>query len=185
WDMATRAAAASIYVSNLPFLLVDRHVPVGVVNTVLVRLSEARASLLTKLQGIGPLVLAAGVVLVGMEQIRFTVIAFLLICFLTGYPFLQFEDRHIFQLEFLVFGLIVLDCVLAWRWVIRARDWHVGFRQMVTPVAAAGSLLAGVVLTVAAARAIQAPRVRALLASSDQQRTTRVSTMLRPLGEGQ
>ena len=70
-DLTTRMVASVERVLNFPFGQPQGHVPVGVSNPTLRSLWEARASLMKTFDGAGPWLMAAVVLLIGMESVRY------------------------------------------------------------------------------------------------------------------
>ena len=71
----------------------------------------------------GTLMVAGVLVLLGIERVRYMCVGFVLLLALAAYPSLQFQWRHIFHLEFLVFA------VIACGWSLVIRMFRNGIRQ--------------------------------------------------------
>jgi hypothetical protein len=166
-DMITRMAASVVRVLNFPFWRPERPVPVGVSNRTLRSLWETRALLMSPLDGAGPLLMAAVVTLIGMERLRYAFLACLFLWIWAAYPVVEFQTRHIFQLEFLVLGAIAWGGTLAWQLVRRQRpgSWAETVEAGLWSLATVAALVVAVGMVVVIARVIQIPRAKALLMS--------------------
>jgi hypothetical protein len=187
-DMLTRMVAAALHVFNIPFSFVYGAVPLGVVNPAFVAFSEWRSWLMQGLDNWGTLLIFAVLVLIGMERIRYACVAFVLVWILAAYPSLQYQWRHVFQLELMVLGLIVCGLSLARR-MLRTGDgapsWRDTGRQGLRSLATVSALFAAIIVAVAIARAIQVPQARALLESYTTAPIDRLPTAITQLPEGQ
>ena len=167
-DMLTRMVASALHVFNLPFSIVYGAVPLGVTNPVFVVLSEWRSWLMQSLENTGALIVAGVLVLIGLERLRYACVAFVLLWEVAAYPSLQYQWRHIFQLEFLVLGVMACGFSLARR-SLRAVNGmpaqRVTVARFARSIATVGGLFVAVGVALAIARAVQVPQARALLAS--------------------
>jgi hypothetical protein len=181
-DFATRMIGSVLSVLNLSFSNSYGYAPLGVSNAFLVRLETWRVRLLLRLVGAGPLLAATLVVLVGMTRLRDAVVGFALVGFWAAYPFVQFHSRHVFQLEFLVIGMLVWLVSLGWRAVVsqKAPEPSLLWRSM----ALTAAMCLVVAAAVAIARTVQKPGARALLAAYDQAPTEAVPATRIPLDDG-
>ena len=166
-DIGARMLSAGIHVANLPFLM-DGRVALGITGGPLAWISEHRSRLLERFNGIGPLLLAGVLVVVGISRLSYVVVSALLLGNFLTYPFLEFQGRHIFHLEFLMLAVFASGGSLLVR-LVRARGGEmsaapIGTRA-VRSAAAVGLLFASIVIALFAARAIQAPRARTLIMS--------------------
>jgi hypothetical protein len=166
-DMMTRMAASVIRVLNFPFWQPEGYVPVGVSNPTLRSLWSVRGSLMGVFDGAGPWLMAAVVTLIGMEGLRYACIACLFLWIWAAYPAIEFQWRHIFQLEFLVLGAVAWGGTMLWRLVRRMPAGALPERVKtgLWSLATVAALVGGVGVAIGVARAIQIPRARALLLS--------------------
>jgi len=181
-DFATRMIGSVLSVLNLSFSNTYGYAPLGVSNALLVRLGTWRVRLLLRLAGAGPLLAATLIVLIGMTRLRDAVVGFVLVGFFAAYPFLQFHGRHVFQLEFLVIGMLVWLASLGWRAAVSqpAPLPSLAWRSMTLTAA----MCVAVAAAVAVARTMQKPGARALLAAYDQAPTEAVPATRISLDDG-
>lgn len=181
-DFATRMIGSVLSVLNLPFSNTYGYAPLGVSNAFLVRLGTWRVWLLLRFAGAGPLLAATLIVLIGMTRPRDAVVGFVLVVFFAAYPFLQFHDRHIFQLEFLVTGMLVWLASLGWR---AAVSQPAPLPSLVwRSIALMAAMCVAVAAAVAVARTVQKPGARALLDAYDQAPTEAVPASRISLDDG-
>src|SRR5262249_37732106 len=140
------------------------------------------ARLLLRFSGAGPLIAAALLVLIGMMRPRDAIVGFGLLWFWAAVPFIQFQLRHVFLLEYLVIGMLVWLTSLAAR---AAVSKHPPSAMMVwRSVALTAALCVTVPVAVSVARRLQKPRVLALLTAYEQAETEAVSFTTLPLDDG-
>jgi hypothetical protein len=136
--------------------------------------------------GAGPWLMAAVVLLIGMESAWYACVAGLLLWIWAAYPAIEFQWRHIFQFEFLVLGAVAWGCTLLSRLLHRMRRGSSrellkrGLWSFATVVALAGFVAVAVVM----ARVVQVPRSKALLLSYANAPLDSLTPTATPLAEG-
>jgi hypothetical protein len=188
-DLVTRAVASIARIVNLPFSLPDGVVPVGVVNPVLKNLWQFRGQLAQSVNGSGLILALAALTVVGVQTPWLAAIAFLLLLFWGAFPALEFQGRHIFQLELVVLALFA--------WTIAAILGAVrksgmpspgdsGFttRRVLRSAMTVATLVVAVGSTVAVARAYQIPNARKFVTAYDEAPSTNLETTVIPLNDG-
>ena len=115
--------------------------------------------------GAGPWLMAAVVMLIGMESVRYACVAGVLLWIWAAYPAIEFQWRHIFQFEFVVVGAVVWGFTLLWRLLRRLRPGSSReiLKSALWSLATVAGLVGFVGVAVVIARAVQIPRSRALL----------------------
>jgi len=189
-DLTTRAVGSVLRVLDLPFSITYGRVPAGVTHPLLTWLAERRAAFLLALRGAGPMAALLVVFTVAAQVPRQGAVLCLLIVNFAAYPFLQFQIRHVFHLEWLSVALLVTGLAFLWR-MIRSSP------RLVDNTARLGWMRAGargamvvamcltaVGITLVIARAVQRPRVQALLSSYESAATETIITKEEPLGDG-
>jgi hypothetical protein len=181
-DFATRIIGSVLSVLNLSFSNSYGYAPLGVSNAFLVRMETWRVRMLLRLAGAGPLLAATLIVLIGMTRPRDAVVGFVLVGFFAAYPFLQFHGRHVFQLEFLVIGMLVWLASLGWRAAVSKPGPlpSLVWRSMALMTA----MCVAVAAAVAVARTVQKGGARTLLAAYDQAPTEAVPATRISLDDG-
>ena len=185
-DLMTRMVASVERVLNFPFGQPQGHVPVGVSNPTLRSLWEARASLMKTFDGAGPWLMAAVVLLIGMESVRYACVAGVLLWIWAAYPAIEFQWRHIFQFEFPVLGAVALGCTLLWRQLRGLRAGASGeiLKKTAWSLATVAGLVGFVGVAVLIARMVQVPRAKALLVSYANTSLDPLTPTAIPLAEG-
>jgi hypothetical protein len=186
-DMITRAVASAAGVANLPFWLpVGHETPVGISRPALVSFWRWRATVMRHADGFGLFVVAAAIAVIGVVGVRYALLAFVLFWFWAAVPAVEFQGRHIFQFEFLMLATIAGGSTWAARlfpaWPparVQVSRRRVGYSLMTV-----SGLLLAVVAAVGAARLIQKPRVRSLLASYTSAPTTPLPSSAVPIEDG-
>jgi len=166
-DVVARMISSAIHIANLPFLT-DSDVPLGVHAAPLVSAFTARAALMKAMNGSGPLLLGAVLFALGLWYLRAAAVAAALFAMFLTYPFIEFQGRHIFHLEFLVLAAVAAGGTLLVRTVRAARrspsTASAGVRALRSAVACA-ACAAAAAATLAVARVVQVPRARAFTTS--------------------
>ena len=185
-DLLTRMAASVERVLNFPFAQPEGHVPIGVSNQTLRSLWEARASLMKMFDGAGPWLMAAVVVLIGMENVWYACVAGLLLWIWAAYPAIEFQWRHIFQFEFPILGAIAWGGALLWRHIRRMQPGSSGaiLKRGVWSLVTVAGLVAFVGVAVVIARVVQIPRAKALLVAYSSAALDPLTPAATPLAEG-
>jgi len=187
-DMLTRGVASVVSVLNLPFALPAEHeVPTGVSNPTLVRLWQSRASSMRTFDGAGPVLISAATAVVGLYGLRYACVAFIVLWFWAALPAVEFQGRHIFQFEFVVLAALAFTLTLSWRLVahLRPESSREAVVRTLKSVATVAALLTVVGAAVTVARAIQLPRVRALLAAYTNAPRVPLEASSIPFADGQ
>jgi hypothetical protein len=187
-DMLTRGVASVVGVLNLPFVLPAEHeVPTGVRSPTLAWLWQSRASWMRTFEGAGPLLISAAIAVIGLHGLRYACTAFAILWFWAALPAVEFQGRHIFQFEFVVLAALAFALTLSWRLVASGRPESSGEAVVRTFKSAAtvAALLAAVGAAVTVARAIQLPRVRALLAAYTSAPSVPLETSSMPSADDQ
>ena len=162
-DVIARGVSSMAGITNLPFWLPDGDVPIGVASPVMRNIWHARGVAAQSMYGSGLLIIAAVLMIIGIQAPLYALVAFLLVWFWGAFPAIEFQGRHIFQFEFVMLAVIAWAGTLLWRVVATpAPDRFPRFvRSVVTLVVLIGAATA----TLTAARAYQIPKARAFLAS--------------------
>jgi hypothetical protein len=187
-DMLARGVASTIGVLNLPFVLPEGHVPLGIMRGRLAWLWERRARMMTSLEGWGPPLVAATIAVIGTYRIFYACLAFVLVWFWGTFPAVEFHGRHTFHLEFAVLAAIawgtalLIDLVLSNRWRDPAGHWQ---RRTLKSIATVTLLFATVGLAVVLARAVQMSRARALLMAYASAASVPIEATTTPMSNGQ
>jgi hypothetical protein len=100
-DMLARVYASAVGVLNLPHsTTTSALMPPAFVSEPVLRLYEARTWLLRRLAPLWPWTIAVTFLALSLASVRLGLFAALFVLYLSGYPALQFQERHFFHLEF-------------------------------------------------------------------------------------
>ncbi len=149
-DMITRALASTIRVAELPFEFPDAPLP-GFAS----RAYRIRSAIVAKLDGWGPGIVGVAMLAVAAYDLRLGFGALCLLLYFCGYPAIQFDYRHYFHFEFVVWTAIAGLLQLLVRRPAGARVMRVATFVAVAAVAT--------VLSLGSARLYQERQVRTLL----------------------
>jgi hypothetical protein len=123
-DIFVRAIASTLTVLDFPFTTgkFTDAVPPGLSGAFAVWFYHWQAAVLKMLVGLGPLLAAGAIIVIGSSSVRNAVILLLLALYYCGYPAIQFHVRHFFHLEFIAWwALLFLAATLVRVVVARAR----------------------------------------------------------------
>jgi hypothetical protein len=166
-DAITRAIASSFGSLNLAFSPVALATPAAA-GTTAGTFYRWRARLLWPFQGMGVVLFAAAMAMVMGRRVGAGLLVAMVVAFFTSLPALQYQPRHVFQLEFLtlwMFALTVGELVDACRASVGSRSWQPWTMRaalVVRGLPMAAALVAALWLSAVAARAYQQPRAAAV-----------------------
>ena len=139
-DMITRALASVVQVLQLPFRWFDQPLP-GLWNG----FYRVRMFVLKPLRGSGIVFVALTLLALASVSLRLGLFGVFFLCYIGGYPMLQFDVRHYFHLEFMTWwamGFLAQQLLVHWRatadrrvrtMIARVRaqyDWKGGARTL-------------------------------------------------------
>ena len=115
-DMLARVYASAVGVMNLPHsTTTSALMPPAFAPEPLLRASDARAWMLRKLTPLWPWTFAITFLALSLASVRLGLFAALFILYVSGYPALQFQERHFFHLEFVGWFALGFTASLAGR----------------------------------------------------------------------
>jgi hypothetical protein len=178
-DIFARGVASTLEVLNFPFDTSGRYsevIPPGVRGTVFARVYEAQSAVLKWLVGLGPLMAAAAIVVIGSASLRAGIALILLTLYYCGYPAVQFHVRHFFHLEFVAWwALVFLMAGLVRSLSARKRRAplrHPARQRAIGGLATAVAMTAVIALPLWTLRAYQQSHVAALLEALEREPRT-------------
>jgi hypothetical protein len=162
-DFLTRMAGSALHVLNLPFSISYGIVPLGITNSVVTWLAQARAWIMLALAGAGPMMAALLLMVIGMRDRIAVCVAFVVLSFWSTYPYLQFHGRHVFHLEVLVIAIVLCGAALSLRTlkdIYATGAWKDAGRRGLQSLAIVAAFFCVVILAIVIARLVQQPRAR-------------------------
>ena len=197
-DLLARVYASAVRITELPHLESTSAVVVpAFFSGSAQRVWLWRLDLLRRLGSLWPWPLVITLAALSVYSVRLGVFAALFVCYLSGYPALQFQERHFFHLEFIAWLALGVAAALAGRAAMamvsaerRAQWWSAvrpaaGWRPALTSSAVMWATVAVIVVApLWTLRAYQDDRVRGLLRDvTSAPQTVRPLTPV-PAGEG-
>jgi hypothetical protein len=193
-DALVRLWAAVIKVANLPFSdavsrVSEDGLPKDQLPSRLVRILELRRQWLSPLNGTGLAWLTIAIAGLAVVDLRLAALAFVSFCYLAGSSSIQFQPRHVFQLELLPLWMatFVVARALGLARRLRLDPRSLGTtcaRRLPRLAACLAAIVAVVVLPLAAARLYQRGTAERLLAGYQSAPRERVALDPRQLIDG-
>jgi hypothetical protein len=173
-DMLVRLYASALNVMALPYNATSVEPPTYITDAALRRLYRVRESVLRTLGSLWLWTVPISLAVIAARNVRAAILLLGALIYLAGYPALQFDERHYFHLEFLpwaALGFFLQTIGMAgyrlWQQRAQPRSTAVMLteaRRAVVPVAVVAAALLALWAPLAALRAYQQPRVKAMLA---------------------
>ena len=168
-DFVTRMLGSAVHVFELPFRIVSDRT-FGATAAPILWAARKRGALVDLFYGTGVIAALGALILIGTDNLRYAAVGFILLFGWATYPFLQFEGRHVFHLEFVVLGIIAAALSLAWTKIRDAQ--RTGMltdlsRRAARSVLVVAALSTAVVAALFVARTVQRNRAPRLIARYD------------------
>jgi hypothetical protein len=173
-DMLVRLYASALNVMALPYNATSVEPPTYITDATLRRLYRLRERTLRLAGQVWPWTVPVSLAIIAARNIRAAILLLGALIYLAGYPALQFDERHYFHLEFLPWA--TLGFFLHTVGMAGYRLWQrrheprspslllAASRRAVVPVAVVATAIVALWLPLAALRAYQQSRVKAMLA---------------------
>ena len=188
-DIFVRGIGATLRVLDFPFSVgrFSPPDPAGITSSAVLSFYDAQMSLLRALSGLGPLLVALSIVMIGSQSVPGGIGLLLLTIYYCGYPAVQFHVRHFFHLEFIAWWALVFVMAAFCR-AIRARIGRqpLAFplkQRAVNSLAVTGALAAVLIAPLSVLRVYQQYHVPRLLQSYADARRTPMMTTRRADGD--
>ena len=174
-DMLVRLYASALNVMALPYNATSVAKPTYITDTTLRRLYRVREGVLRLLGQVWLWTVPISLAMIAARSVRVAILLLGALIYLAGYPALQFDERHYFHLEFMPWAALGFFLQTAgttgyrlWQ-QRRSQPGSAGVmlaeaRRAVVPAAVVAAALLTLWVPLAALRAYQQPRVKAMLA---------------------
>jgi hypothetical protein len=197
-DMLVRVYASALNVLELPYSATTTALmPPAFVREPLLKFSRARTWVLRRLTDIWPWMFVVTLFALSMASLRLGLFAGLFVFYMSGYPALQFQERHFFHLEFIgwwAFGF-ALSLIVRAASALFKRDDRAALRRALRPqmgwrraLISAGALWCALGIMILGPlwilRRYQQPRVRQLLQTIVDAPREQLPTVRVPIGNG-
>jgi hypothetical protein len=178
-DIFVRGLASTLAVVDFPFTTNGQFsapVPPGIAGTRVAAFYDGQAAALKWLVGLGPLLTAAAIIVIGSASVPAAIALILLTLYYCGYPAVQFHMRHFFHLEFVAWwALVFLASVLVRSLSARVRrepPRHPVRKRALGSLFAAAAMIAIIALPLWTLRLYQQSHVPALFLALERQPRT-------------
>lgn len=143
-DLVTRTYASILHILDLSFRSPSLSLPAGQTSFPIVDLYQVRSHLLHTLDGIGVFCALGAFLLIGTQHIRKALAFLFVVVYFSGYPVIQFHERHFFHLEFLslwTLGFLLQTAASVFPFLVQGQLKKIHFQRLL-------GLTAGLVLLV-------------------------------------